>query len=107
MNALRDTLIALIFASMLALMALKINFTHTHQPNDNTDYISFRRFPLVDYFLTNKEFNWNILQLDKLCLNTFLEEILKWDGGIYKTKTGEFKRYQSSKRNTAASYGYC
>ena len=81
------------------LMTLNIEFTHTKQPNDDSTYISFPRSPLTDYFLnSNKQFNWNFLQLDRVCLEAFLDEILKWDGNTYETKTGEFKRYQSTNK---------
>jgi len=81
---------------LVILMELKIPFTHTHHQNDQSTYISFPRSIMTDVFLTNKKFNWNFLLLQGKYLDTFLDEILKWNGNTYQTKTGELKRYQSS-----------
>jgi len=74
---------------------LNIKFTHTKQKNDGSDYISFPRSYETDMFLTNKQFNWNLLSLHSDEMDLFLAELFHWDGGKYKTKTGEFKRYNS------------
>ena len=64
---------------------------------NNSVRVSFDYQNIFSYYIPEKKFSWNLLELTGDCLDVFLNELPYWDGNINdrKDSSGVQKRYFS------------
>lgn len=88
---------------------LYIPFKETHQSNGTVKIriYNFDGINVVDEFaekyLTEKQFNWDLIKLNKEQAKLFLEEILLWDGSVIGNKYSSYSKQNLDVVNAIAS----